>query len=404
MSSISSHRVQQAISTLRQMHQAVLQPFVERRTAYQPNTLYSYAFEELEDAGIPDRQWEWSSLNITLYGLMALPNRADFADLILHILELCGHEPYMLPIAAFNDYLMPDDQWASAFLIKQILPVITAGNPPSPAAMNEQQQMQQVQAAAAIPPLGVVGDAAAVEVLTAALRYPNRCFAVNAAQALGELRAATAEQPLMELVRQQREPAAITALGQLRTAASGTFLRDLLIEYQAEQAIYFGDYTKVVCALLPAVAQQGDQAAIPALAWFLDVPDREVNLAAAKALSRLGDRRGLALIRKAMNTRYMRRDAARHMLGMGDPEGLSTLIDWYWRDPDGYSTRTERSQSDQQHFLHLLRRADEPGDQRFLEWVAANDFRQTGQGWSFAEEARRALAHIQARRQRFAGA
>lgn len=395
MPAISHERMQAALMVLQQAHAAALQPFVERNLPHQPVTMYGYAVDELRDHGISDHGWDWSSLNVFFYSLMALPDHYDFADVILWTLELMpGQEPYALPITVFDEYLMPDDTWVIELLVNLIPPAIAPATVPYPQSQTDiTAALVQAHALGAIRALGIIKDAQtdAQEVLLAALLHHAPHVSAAAAYALAELYVPGALPALIERTRQQRLPQYIEALGLFNTSESSSFLRYLLGTYQHEQAIYYGDYSKVASALLRALARSGDQQAIPAMLPFLAVPDERVNLEAAMALSKLGDQRERALIYAVLEDAdeeedaALRQDVAQFLVMQGDARGWPVLQGYYQNNPD--------------YFLSKRSRSGEPGDIPFLEWVAANDFSQTGQGWSRAAAARHAIRRIQARYQ-----
>jgi hypothetical protein len=393
MPAILQERVQAAITVLQQAHYTALQPFVERKLPHQPVTVYGYAADELNNHGISDYQWDWSSLNILFYGLMALPNHADFADLILWTLELLpGQEPFALPITLFDEYLMPDDTWATELLVNLIPPAIAPATVPYPQSQTDiTAALVQAHALGAIRALGIIKDAQtdAQEVLLAALLHHAPDVSAAAAYALGELRIIGAQHLLIERICQNCMPAYIQALGLFNTTESSSSLRHLLSTYQNEQAIYYSDYSRIVAALLRALARSGDQQAIPYILPFLAVPDERVNLEAAMALSKLGDQRERAFIYEVLENgdedadEALRQDVAQLLVTQGDPKGWPVLLKCYQDKPD--------------YLLLRLSRSGEPGDIPFLKWVAATDFSQTGQGWSRAAVARYAMRRIEAR-------
>lgn len=362
--------------------------------------MYAFAAEELEENGLPAAGQDYFSLNSVFHGLLALPNRADYADMLLAAFTLLNtHPEYGPPISSLDSYLMPGDTWIVDALLEIVTSFVSQPEQRTRAQADITAMKQSMVALAAIGVLGLVGDARAGDVLLTALSYPDARCSTAAARALGELRATAALEPIIALLRQRREPHMIAALGMLRTSEGTDFLRELLNEYRAEQAIYFGDYTRVVRALLEALASSGEQRIIPAMVPFLAVADPAVNLAAAMALSRLGDERGLPIIYEALHNEESRWDAAKCLIERNDPAGLPVLIDWYHHDPYRYPDHT-RDPASRLARLHELSRYGDTGDIPFLEWVAGYDQGPTQQGWSVAEEARRAIERIRARHQR----
>lgn len=366
-----------AAAALREQERRMLARFPPSAKPRTP-TWYHFFAADLERDGPPDPHGDHLKLTTTTIVLISLPQRADFADLIVWLFgRLRAHPmgqgtlPPML-LASLDQYLSPADRWALGPLLEA-----AAGSP----GAGPDAFLQQMGGAGVLAALALVArrdDTQAVDLLMAALQGGDQRRALLAGTALAELGVAAAAGPLAELLRQTRDDRAVRALGLLGQPEALKPLLDALRESQRYGRPSFS-------ALAEALGRLGDPRAAEALAPHL----KRSNLAlpAALALLRLGDRRGLAVVERAAEADF---EAARVLAAVGHPQGLPALQSQY----------SALDTLDRASLVRDLSRHGAADDIPLLEWVAGTDFGELDQGWPLAEEAERAIVRIRARAER----
>jgi hypothetical protein len=380
MTEPTRERWRAAAATLREQERLMLARFPPSAKPRTP-TWYHFFAADLERDGPPDPRGDHLKLTTTAIALISLPQRADFADLIVWLFGLLrahpmgqGALPPML-LASLDQYLSPADRWALGPLLE------AAAGGAGGAGVRQDAFLQQMGGAGALAALALVArrdDTQAVDLLMAALQGGDQRRALLAGTALAELRVAAAAGPLAELLRQTRDDRAVRALGLLGQPEALKPLLDALRESQRYGRPSFS-------ALAEALGRLGDARAVEALEPHL----RRSNLAlsAAMALLRLGDRRGLAVVERAAESDF---EAARVLAAVGRPQGLPALQSQY----------SALDTLDRGSLVRDLSRHGTADDIPLLEWVAGTDFGQLDQGWPLAEEAERAIVRIRARAER----
>ncbi|MGZ8471184.1 MAG: HEAT repeat domain-containing protein [Gemmatirosa sp.] len=340
--------------------------------------LHRWAATELEDRGAPDTRWPPHALALVLHAMVALPDAARFAPEILGLLRTMAPHPQVswLAASALRDYLMPGDRWAVPVLVDAL-----GGRgllAPGPA----------------MEALAVVGDPAAIPPLLEIVARPGHTLAPVAALALGRLGAHEAVPALLALLGRAREPAVVTALGLLRALQAAPVLRSMLPALlRTVGAGYLGRGgadDALLVAVAHAIGRIADADAASALRPLLDRGHSPVAVAAADALTRLGDAGGIAVLRAHAHEW----DAARRLAQLDLPDGALALRACYRADPRFWPRGMTRDARGRQQLLRALGYAGEEDDLLFLAWVAAHDDDRTELGWTLAEEARRAARRI----------
>ena len=364
-------------------------------------TMYVMAAEALEAGRLPVDYWEMIA---SFHGLLALRERAAFADLLLPLLDaIVAHDgglPYMLARAC-DEYLFPEDTW-------MVPPLLTAVN-----------SVQAWDDATALSALSLLDDPRVDELLLALLRAERGTLQPVAVMALAERGAGAAVPPLMSLLSANPDPAVVSALGLLRAPAAVAPLLAIVAQTRAVAAETVDEWDEdaddmldarehasdLLVAAVDALGLIGDPRAIVPLAALLDVraPDEDEDdslaLRAALALSRLGDPRAQPLL-DAAATGGASLAVALRLMEMSDPRGVPAMVDYYQNNP--YSYPSGRRDMNARHaLLRDLIRSGTPAVIPFLRWVAGHDHAQTDQGWTLAEEAERAIDRILARERAF---
>ena len=365
-----------AAATLREQERLMLARFPPSAKPHTP-TWYHFFAADLED-GPPDPRGDQIKLMTTAIVLISLPQRAEFADLIVALFAQVrahpisqGALPPML-LASLEQYLSPADRWA----LEPLLDAAADGAGAQPDSF-----LRQMGGAGALGALALVArssDARAVDLLTAALQGKDQRRAQLAGSALAELGVAAAVGPLIELLRQTRDDRAVEALGLLGRPEA---LAPLLTAMRESQRYGRPSFS----ALAEALGRLGDPQAAEALAPYLKRSN--LALAAALGLLRLGDQRGLALIERATQTDF---EAARRLAAVNHPQGLPALQRLY----------SAMDTLDRGSLVRDLSRRGSLDDIALLEWIGGSDFGQLDQGWALAEEAERAIVRIRARAER----
>lgn len=341
-------------------------------------TLHRWAAEELEERGAPHAGWPDHALLLAFHGLVALPDAARFAADVLDLLRLMAPHPHLagLASAALRDYLMPGDRWA----VPPILDAVRGGGPMAPDP--------------AVHALAAIGDRNVIAPLLEVVARPRHPVAASAALVLGRLNAQEAAAPLLALLGRRRDPDVVTALGLLRVPQAAPVVRALLDAAAAVRPDRRSERDGgMLVAAAHALGRLGDADAGPALRALLDDGDAAVAIAAADALTRLGDARGVAALRAHAHEW----EAARRLAQL-DPDAGAAALRACWRvDPDLRPPGLARDAGGRQRLLRALGHAGDAEDLPFLAWVAAHDADRTEQGWTLAEEARRAARRIEAR-------
>jgi HEAT repeat protein len=340
--------------------------------------LYRWAAEELQARGAPHAGWASHALALVLHATVALPDAARFAPEILGLLRAMAPHPQVawLATSALRDYLLPGDRWAVPVLVD----AVRGRGPLAPAP--------------AIEALGVVGDPAAIPPLLDVVGRPGHLLAPVAALALGRLGAHEAVPALLALLGRARESAVVTALGLLRASEAAPVLRAMLPALLGGVGARYLGRGGADDALLVAVAQAigriGGEDAAAVLRPLLARGHSPVAVAAADALTRLGDAGGVALLRAHAHEW----EAARRLAQLDLPDGAAAMRTCYRADPRFWPRGATRDVRGRQQLLRALGYAGEEDDLLFLAWVAAHDDERTELGWTLAEEARRAARRI----------
>lgn len=403
MTTSPSDELRQAIALLRAAHADAISSIHTQSRAPEDSSLFLFAAEALEQ-GAPTASRDIWDLQSILHGLLALPDHGPLVALLKQTLQAIVAQHGCLPLmltSAFDTYLGPQDIWALSVLLAALSPLL---DNPTPAQPSGGQSFDPVTfertgaALMAIQALGKIGDPRAVPVLTSLLDHANPQVAKLAAQTLGAMRAESSADAVVAASQRHDGPEAIRALGQLGTPAAIARLAELLEAQREPQAVYRGDYAGRTAAMIEALAEAGQAHFADQIAVFLESPEDEVAVAAARALLQFGDTRGQGMLRELLGDWQFGTEAARALAAIGDAEAMAVLQDWYWRSPSRFPP--ERDVNDRVALLRDFERTGQLGDIGFLEWVAANDNSQTDQGWSVAETARRVIRTIRERAER----
>ncbi len=345
-----------------------------------PHSMYGWAADELAERGTPRPGWPDHALLLVYHGVVALPDAGRFAADVARLARLLAPFPHLawLASAALHDHLMPGDAWA----LPLILDAVRGAGPLAPEP--------------AVHALATIGDRAVVDPLLDVVSRPRHRVAASAALVLGRLRAREAAAPLLGLLGRRRDPEVVTALGLLGVREAAPVLLALLDGARTRPSRRTERDAELLVATARALGRLGDAdagEAPRALRALLDDPEVAVVVAAADALTRLGDAAG----EPALHAHLFDWEAARRLAQLGHEDGVAAMRACYRADPHARPRGLPRDAAGRRRLLQALAHEGDAADLPFLAWVAAHDTDRTEQGWTFAEEARRAIHRVAAR-------
>ncbi|WP_284350186.1 hypothetical protein [Roseisolibacter agri] len=343
-----------------------------------PHTMYGWAADELEERGAPRPGWPDHALLLVYQGVVALPEAGRFAADVGRLVRLMAPFPHLawLVSAALHEHLMPGDAWAVPLLLDAAQGAGTLAPEP------------------AVRALAVIGDRAVVDPLLDVVSQPRHRVATSAALVLGRLRAREAAAPLLGLLGRRRDPEVVTALGLLGVREAAPVLHALLDAARlARPSRRTERDAELLAATARALGRIGDAGASASLRALLDDPYVDVALAAADALTRLDDPDGA----RRLHAHLYVWEAARRLAQLGHADGVAAMRACYRADPNARPRGLARDPGGRRLLLQALGHEGDAADLAFVHWVAAHDVDRTEQGWTLAEEARRAARRIEAR-------